>query len=90
MEITTDHLSSLADKLDGLDLTDEEQAILDTVFGRSAAAGEVEGFVMGIYARNDITRGVYKGMVVETTPLTPTAQRIFDIFTEVSVREPGN
>ena len=43
--ITAEAIDGLGSKLDGLDLTDDERAVLDLLFDRAANAGdEVEGF----------------------------------------------
>ena len=44
-DVTPELLESLAAKLDGLDLTDDEQQLLDTIFERAETGGDdVEGF----------------------------------------------
>ena len=48
---SADTLNSLAAKLDGLDLTDEERALLDELLERAAGyEPEVAGFAMGDYS----------------------------------------
>jgi len=45
VEITPNDLNSVADKIDALDMSDAEQAIVGTILARAAAAeGDVEGF----------------------------------------------
>lgn len=46
-EVSHDDIRSLAAKLDGLELTDEERAVLSLVFAKAQTvdASEVEGFV---------------------------------------------
>jgi hypothetical protein len=82
MDITTEQLDALADKLDGLDLTDAEQAILDHVIERAAAsaAADVAGYVTIGNNFEEI-----KVSVVGTPPRNPRAQKFFDVFTELSV-----
>ena len=43
---TRDQLESLAAKLDALDLTDDEQALLNSVFEAADAEAEVSGFAV--------------------------------------------
>lgn len=43
-ETTTEHVISLGAKLDALDLTAEEEAVLDTILERAAVPDEVSGF----------------------------------------------
>ena len=47
MDVTPEHLNTLAAKLDGLDLSNEERAILDAILVRAAASGDPE--VSGYY-----------------------------------------
>ena len=77
MEITAADLNALADKIDGLDLTDGERAILDAVVER-ATADEVGGFDFSLNFEE--IKVTLKG----GTPRTPTAQKFLDIFTELS------
>ena len=52
-DVTSELLESLAAKLDSLDLTAEEQQVLDTIFERAETGGDdVEGFAFsaGSYA----------------------------------------
>ncbi len=69
MDIAAEQINSLAAKIDSLDLTDAERAILDEVFERARTTEpEVEGY----YIRNADIFGA-----VDASSLTPTARRLF-------------
>jgi hypothetical protein len=70
-QITAADLNSLAAELDGLDLTDDEQAILNSIFERAEAAGHPE--VAGYFVACD--RALRGGWTYEQ--LTPTAQNLY-------------
>ncbi len=74
MDVTPDQINSLASKLEGLDLTEAEQAILDSVLDRAAEAGEPE--VAGYYIKFEHI----DGEPAQFQPKNPTAQKFFDII----------
>jgi hypothetical protein len=72
MQATPEMITGLADKLDGLDLTEAERTILDTVLERAASSGEpdVEGF--GVFAKYDGLDGEF----IDRTTFNPTADKL--------------
>jgi hypothetical protein len=57
-EVSADLLESLAAKIDALDLSDEEQAVLDSIFERAETGGEeVEGFAFSTTAYTGFVSG---------------------------------
>ncbi|MGI9659014.1 MAG: hypothetical protein ACR2OD_08895 [Gaiellaceae bacterium] len=47
IEVTAALLNGMADRIDGLNLTDGEQAVMETVLARAAAATEAEVSAFG-------------------------------------------
>ncbi len=68
-QIDAEALKRLAAKLDGLELSEVEQAMLDSVFDRAAAfEPDVEGFAFSAIASSDYS-GLRSGAGLEGTSL---------------------
>jgi hypothetical protein len=82
MDITPADIQSLADKIDGLDLTESERSILDGILDRAQATqDEVEGFGGG---ENAIIQDALRGAYVENLEdLGFYAQRIASVWIDI-------